>query len=946
MLGSCVDVGGGCFKVQTLTACPSTLQTCAAGTNACSCPAGACTPGATSTSCASATSVVACTLDVLNGCGIYRSTSATACGAHQACTGAAPSAACSCVVDPFCSAGAGTSCNTANTGTIACAVDTDSCTFQSPATLCATPKTCSGAAPSSSCSCPALAASPVTGGGCSTVGAGACETGNTNMLLTCTASGGCNSWQQTTSCSGANLVCGTRSGTAACECGANTSTTFYADPISGSAAGAMPFPSGLQTPAQCRFRTLTTALTVANAAVVSGGTATVLATGATSLATATFNAESFPLVVQPNVSVGTTDGVPAPGNYIVAFNAGAAAAFTLHDQSSLTGFIIQQVSGGPSSGITLSCPNTPVGPVRINASQVLARPVAAGTALSFGIMSQSSCSLTLTNVDLRNAGQAGLQVNPSVVSAVTTVTGGTFDGNQVGAQLNRGVVQLTNLTVRNSTNEGLLLQPNGGEVVFTQTGGALENNVREGLRVNLGTGATAASTVTISGTEVRNNGANGGQGARPGIAIQNRLATLTNVSVHDNVGGGLQVVSSGAGLAPSVDASGSRFDTNGSAGISAVAGSGVTVGSQGTFTASLTSFNGNRGAGVHVGQGGSATIHGGTSNGNGAGGASYNGLEIEGQGSLVVDRGAAVQNNVNSGVRTTGSNGNVTLGGTAALPLDLGRNGLGSAGGLGSGAWFANTTVTATNVNFHDNGRHGVQVNNVGGNPIGSPISLTNSTFINNALEGLRVEVSERTPASTNSLNVSGCSFTGSVRGIDVVSTGNVWAAFQGNTVSGNSDTGIFVTGTGASNLSFVGNTVTNNRVTTPLGGFAAGGMVFTGTNPPVGRFSFTGNLVHHNLQNQILVAALGNAATWDLNGTATAACVSSTANTLGCYNNVPMPSSFVGIVTVGATVLANGNAWQNATPVNGTDFAASGGGSFLPAPPIANCAASPIACP
>jgi len=52
-------------------------------------------------------------------------------------------------------------------------------------------------------------------------------------------------------------------------------------------------------PSQCRFKTLTSALTLANAAVVSGGSANVIATGATSSSTVTFAAESFPLVVQP-----------------------------------------------------------------------------------------------------------------------------------------------------------------------------------------------------------------------------------------------------------------------------------------------------------------------------------------------------------------------------------------------------------------------------------------------------------------------------------------------------------------------------------------------------------------------------------------------------------------------------------------------------------------------
>lgn len=107
--------------------------------------------------------------------------------------------------------------------------------------------------------------------------------------------------------------------------------------------------------------------------------------------------------------------------------------------------------------------------------------------------------------------------------------------------------------------------------------------------------------------------------------------------------------------------------------------------------------------------------------------------------------------------------------------------------------------------------------------------------------------------------------------------------------------------------------------------------------------------MLHHNQANQILVVQTpgGLPVTWDLNGTAALACSAATANTIACYNGVPTPSSFVGILTVGAAVMANGNSWQNPiSPVNGTDFASSSGGSFLPSPPVANCPPSTITCP
>lgn len=88
-----------------------------------------------------------------------------------------------------------------------------------------------------------------------------------------------------------------------------------------------------------------------------------------------------------------------------------------------------------------------------------------------------------------------------------------------------------------------------------------------------------------------------------------------------------------------VDASNARFDTNGN---STTAGHGASIGAGGTFTASLSSFNSNRGPGVHVSVGGTATLLGGSANGNGAGALTANGLEVEGAGSLTVNRGTVI----------------------------------------------------------------------------------------------------------------------------------------------------------------------------------------------------------------------------------------------------------------------------------------------------------------
>jgi len=85
--------------------------------------------------------------------------------------------------------------------------------------------------------------------------------------------------------------------------------------------------------------------------------------------------------------------VQAAGNYIVAFNnAGANSAFTLHDGSTLTGMLIQQVSGGAmASGITVSCPTRPSGGHRQRLAGQFT-PGGAGTSLANGMIESGTCN--------------------------------------------------------------------------------------------------------------------------------------------------------------------------------------------------------------------------------------------------------------------------------------------------------------------------------------------------------------------------------------------------------------------------------------------------------------------------------------------------------------------------------------------------------------------------
>src|SRR5262249_29676782 len=102
------------------------------------------------------------------------------------------------------------------------------------------------------------------GTACQTVGQTVCS-GDTLLTCTMNPTSGCKAWAPGTDCAATvGLTCGTRTGSAACECPAVTDGNYYVDPVAGNdASGAAPFPSGAKTPAACRFKTLAKASNVA-----------------------------------------------------------------------------------------------------------------------------------------------------------------------------------------------------------------------------------------------------------------------------------------------------------------------------------------------------------------------------------------------------------------------------------------------------------------------------------------------------------------------------------------------------------------------------------------------------------------------------------------------------------------------------------------------------------
>jgi hypothetical protein len=953
-LGACVDIGGGCLKVQTqtLAACPSKDHRCPVGGTSCACLATSCTVG--DTVCETDGALGKCVADVPNGCGVV---SPTSCGPNQKCTGVSPTATCSCNADPNCQSGAGTYCLPDAGGTLQCDFDGDGCLVTTKvATSCSAPKVCSGGGADAGCACPlpALAVNPLHGEGCLILGKVACEGNNTTNVLKCVGVGVCNVWQRQIGCSAMGLVCGNRAGFASCECGENSSSTFYVDPNQGSDPGTAPFATGKQMPAACRFSKLTTALNraITPAFPTASTPAMVIATGSPGLGGAVFNQENFPLLVKSFITLTTTEPT-IPGNYVVAFNSLTVdSAVTLYESSNFNGFLIQNArNSGSVSAMTTptSCSGVPANAAQVSNVIVNGKaPFDGGVNFAAALNVTNNCSVTLNQSDLRNSG-FGVRLQGLTNSTTVVMNGGNIESSTLGVLATRGTIRLNGANVRDSALEGIRVFPSSGaEVAYSQTAGTVVNN-QDGGVVFLPGGTAALSTASITRTEIHSN-------QKVGILMQaQRTLNLAGVNVHNNTQGGLSAVAFAANQGPTVISTGGEYDLNGDF---SNAGTGVNVsGSGALFIADGGSFSQNRGPGVTIGGGSQGVLNSVAINGNNKGQVASNNpgaLVVEGA-TLILNAlnnvPSVIANNEFNGLRAT--NSSVTLSGSGAT-IDLVNNGA-ALSSLSRGALLNSTSFIGSNLRVVGNGGDGVEVNNPPINGFGQTVKFVGSLFSGNGKSGIKVNSSAGDPNGNHSLILNTNNFVlNTVHGIDIVANGDVSASFNGNNVTQSGSTGIRLNSTGNSAFTFTGNKVVNNGAGPDIGGLPqkAGGLLLVGTAPNVSKFTFTANEVHHNAANQVVAFSASGASSsvWNLNGNPTA-CTNTTANIFSCYNSVSTVPSGVeaaGVVVIGGacTVQANGNSWQAASPLLGRDYDVFSGGIIDTNPPGAVCPASPVACP
>ncbi len=749
----------GCTEWGATSICAG-ITTCA-GSGLCACPAAPTGCTAAGTFCSGSTNVITCHQDA-QGC--FSVSAPVACPTDTTCKGALPNAACTCDNDPNCS-GANSFCMDPST-VATCGADsnTPACNVIKSTTACLGSSFCSGGA----CVCPAIGTA--AGTGCATLAATSCSGTDILTCVTETASG-CSIWQASTHCAATGFTCGTQGGgTPTCQCPVNPQgADIYVDPVAGSdvvAGVGNVFPTGIQTPAACRFASLTNGLTK----IPFQKPGRVIAISA--VTPVTFAGETFPLTIPASVSVLTADAVFTPANYVINFNAGTTAV-TMSNGSALRGFTV--LNGTAVSQALVSC---------AAGSATLDTVVLDGATKAVdGLDVTGTCAATLDAVQIDSVSGVALNVSSS---AASTITGGTLSAALIGLQQTAGSVTATGLHADGNGQYGILLPASSAGTPTLSLGGSSTASGNGTLGnfagISIGKGSLTASNTAVDG--------NGGIGIQLTSAGSHQLTT-----VEANGNGAVTTSSFGVGMtAGTLTASALTASSNTDSGISVSAGNatftGATVASNkgrglimsgGTVTISGGTFKSNVMAGV-FGSAGTLTVGGGTelaSNGT-------HGVHVTG--AVTVVAGANIHNNTLNGVLVNDTTGvTVNIGSTATVTsINANLNDgilVQGAPATGGGA----NSLTIDTVGVGTNGKFGIYLQ---GNNAAVAATIKGSTITANGDVGIMVEqagglITTTEAIQNNDVNGNNTANVHPVGGI-LFNTSSTLTSFIGNKVHSN----------------------------------------------------------------------------------------------------------------------------------------------------------------
>ena len=608
-----------------------------------------------------------CQTDPVTGCPFWGTTPSQPdkCSANQTCDAA--TGTCKCNNDPACGTPpmAGDFCPTIGGATHStCNQGVDGCFTVTAGAACAAGTTCQTAStgtivtPGAACGCaPPLsdesgATVPLNGTGCTMAQATAGERRGSkadDAVLTCkaTGAGGCYTWQITTSCGSQQLTGGTDPVTSlpACVCKAPAvAGQYYVDPDPEMSTFMTGQPTGAQFPAACRFRTLTTAFkqtTPAVTQVIAQHTTssnvhfkTKAGSPGVSNCNAPNSCEIFPMDIPAGVHVYTSDqGSFNPLHYVIDVDATTTAGYAvrLGDKASLEGYTID-ASATNGSGV-----NAGAGVIAVVASPIT------GSWTSTPAVAQVTGRLNQVLILTKTAGTGG----PGVPTA-TNQTALLVQGQSAWQ------ADFLSIVGGAGTGRGIVLDHATDPVA-----GTTASLVATHLNVNL-TGGTGQTNIEL-GTNGVSNGVNSTAGSV--AADAGNILTVTNDATIDGAASltphNLHVGALGVGV----------HVFNGTA---TVTGVDVLASTTGGFTGYLIEQSNSPAAmGVNINQG-SITGAGTTSPGTGiianGGLVTVNGTHISG---VTGWTGVSIMQPatpVSTGVMAVASAGNVTLTGTTAAP--------------------------------------------------------------------------------------------------------------------------------------------------------------------------------------------------------------------------------------------------------------------------------------
>ncbi len=294
----------------------------------------------------------------------------------------------------------------------------------------------------------------------------------------------CGAWSVEVDCAG-GLVCRGAGPEAACACPANDGAEVVVDAGAGAAQGD-PAPTGVRTPAGCRFATLAAGLAAAR-----DGTVVVMAgPPATYPVTA-------PLALPPGVTLRGDDAPPAPALRVLSLEGDLAAGVTLAEGAALAGFTVRNGSAPATAvGVKVAC-----GAGRAARLEDVVVEAAVGTSrLAQGIRAEGACPVALARVTATGASGPGLLVARDAADQTVVVTDSTLDGNGEGVRLTRGDLTLQRAVVKGSAGAGVVAAGADTRLVLEQS--TVRANGDSGLLVQAN-----AQRVRLLGSRICGNAA-------------------------------------------------------------------------------------------------------------------------------------------------------------------------------------------------------------------------------------------------------------------------------------------------------------------------------------------------------------------------------------------------------------------------------------------------------